>query len=151
MISILAVALLASNAALGGASAATATPAGPAGVYSSVRYNRESGDVLGMEVEIRAGDYPSIIVTDCEGQCSGGKSWPLTINGERLTFSVGFDAVDQDGRPVQLKPVRYVGVLHSLTLTLTSPDVPEIREKLRRVSNPKPGQTAKLGCGAAHC
>jgi len=121
------------------------------GVYQSLRYVEESGDLLGLEVEVRAGLHPSIVVTDCEGCCCCGKAWPLIANGGRLDFTVTDDLVDQAGRPLRGKPIRYVGLVRGTTIILTSPDLDGFRETLKKVRHPKPDQTARLACEGSGC
>ena len=122
------------------------------GVYSSVRYNQESGDVLGMEVEVRATPQPTAVVTLCEGQCTGGKVWPALITGDTISFSVMEDLKDQDGRPVKPLKLNFVGQLKGNLLVVRVPDASEApEERLMRVVHPKPSQTAQLGCGHTAC
>ncbi len=120
---------------VGGHAVAAARDA--SGVYSSLRYNKEAGDLLGMAIEMHAASPAYVVVLVDEGDCPGRKNWPLTIVGNRLSFAVTYEAVDQSHHPVTLKPIRFVGVLNGSTIILTSPDTPEIRERLRRVRDPK--------------
>ncbi|MBC6983729.1 hypothetical protein [Caulobacter sp. 17J80-11] len=138
--------------------AACSTPApataaaDPSGVYSSVEYVEEAGDLLGMEIELHAGHEPTVIVTDCEGECFGGKVWPATIVGDQINFTVvQDDLVDSEGTLVRGERIRYAGWVKGSVLVLTSPDLPELKEKLKRIADPKPAQTAQLGCGADVC
>ena len=122
------------------------------GVWSSVRYVAEAGDDLGMEVEIIDKPQPIAVVTICEGACYGGKAWPAVIQGDKITFSVLQSLVDQNGKHVTPLKMTFVGQLKGRTLSVQMPngsDVPE--DRLKRVANPKPNQTAKLGCGKAVC
>jgi hypothetical protein len=124
----------AANCVAGNGVAATRDPGG---VYSSLQYNEESGDLLGMAIEIHATlpAYVSVLVD--EGNCQDRERWPLTIVGDRLSFAVTYEAVDQSGHRMTLPPIRFVGFLNGSTITLTSPDAPEIREQLSRVDDPK--------------
>jgi hypothetical protein len=138
--------------ALAASSVASATSAKLNGVYSSVRYVEEAGDVLGMEIEVRTTSQPIAVVTICEGQCRGGKVWPIAVDGHQLRFSVTEKLVDQNGNPAASQTLKFVGRLESDILVLRisdAPDVPE--ERLKRVPNPVPGQTARLGCNATAC
>jgi hypothetical protein len=125
---------------------------GPSGVYSSVRYVEEAGDDLGMEVEVITKPHAAAVVTICEGQCSGGRTWPAVITGHTISFSVVEKLTDQDGNPAKTLTLKFVGQLKGDVLVmhmLDAPDVPD--ERLKRVANPTPGQTARLGCNATAC
>jgi hypothetical protein len=115
------------------------------GVYKQLTYSEESGDLLGMAVEIRQGSRPTITVTTCEGGCSGGKTWPLTISGQTLKFTVCNDFVDGHGRPMPCERVNYVGhFLPQGRLVMEIPRAPETRTVLKRVLHPKPDEVRKL-------
>lgn len=120
-----------------------------AGTYSSVRYVREAGDDLGMEVEVRTKPQPTVVVTICEGGCWGGKTWPAVITDRQISFSVLEELVDQDGRPATPQRLSFVGRFEGGTLVLEQSGVPP--ERLKRVARPTPGQTARLGCSATAC
>jgi hypothetical protein len=120
------------------------------GVYSSVRYIKEAGDDLGMEIDVVTKPQPSAVVTICEGQCAGGKLWPVIITGRKIEFSVVEDLVDQDGKPVEPLKMSFVGRFSGNTLFLKQVGV-GLSEKLHRVAHPVPNQTARLGCGAERC
>jgi hypothetical protein len=123
----------------------------PSGVYSSVRYNRESGDVLGDQIEIRLGPKPVAVVTLCEGDCYGGKIWPVLIRGNHIEITVQEDLADQDGHPVKGKLIPLVGEFRDGVLRVQVPGEPLSREILKRVGAPKPNQTAQLACGRPAC
>ncbi|TWB47160.1 hypothetical protein [Nitrospirillum viridazoti] len=127
--------------------------AGLHGVYSHVVYSEETGDLLGMEVEVRGGPKPSIVVSVCEGACWGGKTWPLTVEGNRLSFTVEEELADRYGKPTPPLILHYIAVRKGAVLVVTSPDgdIPGWKETLKRVPHPKPGQTARLGCGDTSC
>jgi hypothetical protein len=130
-------------------SVATATSPDLSGVYSSVRYAEEAGDDLGMEIEIITKPRPIAVVTICEGQCWGGKTWPVVIDGRDISFSVEEAFNDQNGKPVKPRILEFAGRLEGDVLVVDMPgasDVPE--ERLKRVAHPAPGQTARLGCMA---
>jgi len=141
--------------ALGSTSATSGAPATSSdlsGVYSSVRYVEEAGDDLGMEIEVITTPQPVAVVTICEGQCWGGKTWPVVIDGRKISFSVVEELKDQDGKPSKPLTLNFVGELRGDVLVVhkrDASDVPE--ERLKRVANPPPGQTARLGCNAAAC
>lgn len=124
----------------------------PVGVYSSVRVHRETGDVLGDEIEFRPGPKLTAVVTICEGSCWGGKAWPVTISGNRITIPVLMQGlVDQDGRPVKDIPVPLTGQFSGGVLRIEARDEPLSRETLKRLPHPKPNQTALLACGKPSC
>ena len=124
----------------------------PTGVYSSVRVHPETGDVLGDEIEFRPGPKLTAVVTICEGSCWGGKAWPVTINGNRITIPVLMQGlVDQDGRPVKDIPVPLIGRFSRGALRIEARGEPLSRETLKRLSHPTPNQTARLACGKPSC
>ena len=135
-----AVAALAFTAAVGGASSAERSRSG---VYSSFRISPETDDAGGMEVEVRDGASPTVVVTACEGGCWGGKSWPAEISGRAISFTVIEEWFDAAGKVSDRPSVRYRGRFVPGALILESPDRPYMgRERLRRVRQPVPGQTA---------
>jgi hypothetical protein len=133
-------------------SGAPATSTDLSGVYSSVRYVEEAGDDLGMEIEVIAKPQPVVVVTICEGSCRGGKIWPATIDGPKISFSVVEQLNDQDGKPAKPVTLNFVGRLEGDVLVVHMPGAPDVHEeRLQRVINPEPGQTARLGCDATAC
>lgn len=122
------------------------------GVYSSVRYVEETGDDLGMEIKVVTKPKPFAVVTICEGQCSGGKTWPIIIDGRKLSFSVVEQLKDQDGKPAKPLKLNSVGQLEGDVLFVHMPDASDVpEERLKRVVNPTSGQTARRGCDVAAC
>lgn len=120
-------------------------PAPVSGVYSNISTSGETGDMGGVEMEVRAlGPSPTVIFTRCEGGCYGGKTWPATISGDTISFSVTDDWFDENGGLSSQTTTRYQGRLQGDTLLLTSPDDPELGATLRRVPNPQPGHTEEL-------
>lgn len=123
------------------------------GVYENVRYIEEAGDVLGTAVDYRAGLSPHILVTLCEGECRGGKTWPVTVRGDNIYFTVCDGPwVDQDNVPVPCTPLVYTGAFRADgSLKLTVAGYEEQKEILHRVSDPKPHWVEQLGCNANSC
>lgn len=120
--------------------------AGLHGVYSDLRYSDESGDLNGFEAAFETVDgETSVVFTICEGGCYGGETWPVRIDGDRVGFEVSVAWRRSDGAPVEPVTTRYVGEFRGGALRLTSPDVPWIEATLRRMRNPEPGRTARLG------
>ena len=129
-----------------------ATSTDLSGVYSSVRYVEEAGDDLGMEIEVITKPQPVAVVTICEGQCSGGKTWPVVIDGRKISFSVVEALKNQDGKSAKPLTLNFVGQLEGNVLVVNMPDASDVpEERLKRVANPAPGQTARLGCNATAC
>ena len=117
----------------------------PSRVYSSVRYIEEAGDDVGMEVEVITKPRPAAVVTICEGECWGGRTWPPVITGRQISFSVVEKLTDWHGKPAKLLTLNFVGRFEGDALIIKNRvDVPT--ERLRRVVDPIPGQTAQLGC-----
>jgi hypothetical protein len=115
------------------------------GVYKYLQYNQESGDLLGMEVDVRTGPNPTIVVTVCEGGCWGGERRPMTITGQTIAFTVCENATDQDGHPVPCKSQPYVGHFQADgTLVLMMPNDRATRTVLRRVVHPKRDEVQSL-------
>ncbi len=108
----------------------------PSGVYSSLQYNKEAGDLVGMAIELHAASPAYVVVLVDEGHCYGRERWPLTMVGNRLSFAVTYEAFDQSGHPFTPKPIKFVGVLNRSTIILSGPDASET-ERLRRVRDPK--------------
>ncbi len=134
----------------------TAAQAAPAdtlgGVYSSVRYIEEAGDVLGMEVDLRPGPSPAIVVTDCEGGCSGGKVWPVKIDGRTIRFTICEEGVEMPSHKKSCPPMTFVGRFRADgALVLTMPGNSDVHEVLRRVRHPRPHQVEQDGCGKDQC
>ena len=122
-------------------------------VYGSAWVDEKTGDMHGMEVELRLQTPTSAVVTWCQTGCYGGKVVPVRLSGRRISFTVAWDGlVDQDGRPAKPMTTRYVGDLSERMLILSSPDRPRTwREHLTRQPHPRPGQTAWLACGKPEC
>ena len=128
------------------------TSTDPSGVYSSVRYVEEAGDDLGMEIEVITKPQPVVVVTICEGQCWGGKTWPAVIDDRKITFSVVEALKNQDGKTAKPLTLNFAGRLEGNVLVVNMPDASDVpEERLERVTNPTPGQTARLGCNATAC
>lgn len=133
--------------AIVGLSAAASPVASKAlvGVYSSVRIHPETGDLIGDEIEFLSGPRLRAVVTICEGDCWGGKAWPVTVTGNRITIPVQMQGlVDQDGHPVKDEPRPLSGRLRGEDLRIDG-------ETLKRLRRPRPHQTAILGCGKPSC
>jgi hypothetical protein len=131
--------------------AASTKPSFPDGIYKGLKYVQESGDLLGMAVDIRHIPQPIITVTTCEGGCYGGKSWPLTIKGQSIHFDVCDDVVDQSGRPAKCNPIHYVGQFRSDgALVVFMQGEPSIHHILRKEMHPKKDEVRKLAC-MDHC
>ncbi|NEX94860.1 hypothetical protein [Caulobacter sp. 17J65-9] len=133
------------------AEAEAAASAWRSGVYSDVSLHEETGDLLGMEIELHVGPRPSVVVATCEGQCYGGKTWPATITDREIRFTVQDSWDDQDGKPVPGDPIHYVGRLEGDVVVLTSPDLADLDERLARMEAPAPGRTVRLACGDVAC
>lgn len=104
------------------AGSVSAKPASPIwGVYSDVRYIREADDLVGIQIELIDSETPSVIFTICEGECRGGKAWPLSITGDELRFSVQ-DSLIAEGETTPGPPTRYVGKLSGTKIVLKSVD-----------------------------
>lgn len=132
----------ASLALMGGAQAPASSLSG---VYSNVGYSDETGDAGGFEVQLDAdGSRPTLVFTICEGGCYGGKTWPVTISGHRIAFKVVHQWTRSDGTPWS-ETKQYEGTVRGDVLTLRSPQLGGLDPRLERISNPTPGQTARLG------
>lgn len=115
------------------------------GVYSNISLHAETGDLGGVQMEVRADSTSgTVIFTRCEGGCYGGKTWPATIAGDTVTFSVTDDWFDQDGRLSDQTTTRYVARIRGEVLWLTSPDHAAPAERLKRMKDPVPGHTEEL-------
>jgi hypothetical protein len=120
------------------------------GVYSDVHYIKEADDLVGLQIELVEGPVPSVIMTICEGECRGGKPWPLVIEGNQLRFSVQ-DSLIAEGEQTPRPPVLYRGTISRSKIILTSADLPEFNETLKRLRRPRPFETALLGCHRERC
>ena len=117
-----------------------------------MRYVEEAGDDLGMEIEVITKPQPVVVVTICEGQCWGGKTWPAVIDDRKITFSVVEALKNQDGKTAKPLTLNFAGRLEGNVLVVNMPDASDVpEERLERVTNPTPGQTARLGCNATAC
>jgi len=115
------------------------------GVYRDVRVSDETGDADGFEVEIDANRlHPTAVFTICEGGCYGGDTWPITVSGNHLTFTVSHKWTRSDGRPGATSYATYEGTIEGRVLRLRSPEMPNIDARLAKVRHPTPGQTARL-------
>jgi len=140
-------------AAVTPAHAAPAKDVNPlAGIYSSVRVIQEAGDVLGMEVDFRPGPPPTVIVVDCEGECTGGKAWPVKVDGRTLTFTMCEESIEMPSHKKSCPPMTYVGQFRADgALVLTMPGNRDVHEVLRRVRHTRPHQVEQDGCGHDNC
>jgi len=133
-----------------------AAPAGDAkalgGVYDDIKYIEEAGDVVGIAVDFRPGGAsPTIVVTICEGECRGGKAWPVKIDGRRIAFTVIEDLIDQDGKQSQ-EANHYHGLFRADgALVITLDGTSDVHDVLRRVRRPAPHQVEQAGCGKDRC
>lgn len=116
------------------------------GVFSNVSYSDETGDAGGFEVALDADNSsnPTVVFTICEGGCYGGERWPVSIEGNRIAFRVVHRWKPSEGGPEWEEREDYEGVIEGDVLNLRSPQVPGADPRLPRVSNPAPGQTARL-------
>jgi hypothetical protein len=122
------------------------------GVYKNVKLHEETGDLLGMAVEIRERPTPRIVVTIREGECFGGKAWPFASQGPSFTFTTCDALRDQNGRPAPCRPVHYSGRVRadgSLLVMITGQ--PETRLAMRRVARPEPREVEQLACMNGRC
>lgn len=127
------------------AACATVSPPAFSGVFSNIQMHAETGDLGGVEMEVRPDGANAVVVfTRCEGGCYGGKTWPAAVDGDTITFSVVDDWFDEHGKLSEQTTTRYVGRLSGGVLSLTSPDAAEFGARLRRVPNPVPGHTEEL-------
>jgi hypothetical protein len=127
-----AIAVLLTSSAVLAAPATASTD--PSGVYSSVRYIPEAGDLLGMKVEVRTKPRPVVVVTICEGECQGGRTWPAVIRGRQISFSVVERLSDGQGERARRLTLSFVGRLEGHVLVvrqLGAGDVPD--ERLKRI------------------
>ncbi len=108
MIRILAT-IAAALAAFAGSAAAVAQAVVP-GVYSNVRLSPVSGDLGGMEIEVRrrGAGYQADFVW-CEGWCNNVVTVPLTIRAGRFTFSYREPLTDAAGNSVPPNVTRMEG------------------------------------------
>ncbi|WP_303831047.1 hypothetical protein [Asticcacaulis taihuensis] len=135
-------------------SANTSHAAAPrAGVYENIQSFPENGDVVGIAVDFKPGPLPVIVVTTCEGQCYGGKPWPMTVKGSTIAFTVcDGGAVDQDHRPVPCTPLHYRGAFRSgNALELAIDGYPGSKTVLKRKPHPQPHEVEQMACQADHC
>lgn len=127
-------------------------PASMGGVYTSVHYIEEAGDLLGMEVNFRPGPSPTIVVTDCGGECFGGKAWPVKIDGRHISFTTYDESIEYPSGKLHRTPVTYSGQFRAdglLELTVHgNSDTPEV---LKKVKHPRPHQVEQLGCQKDIC
>jgi hypothetical protein len=113
------------------------------GVYSSLRTSAETGDVGGFELEISGANHRTAVFAACEGGCWGGEIQSLVIRGSRISFTVLETWYDERGDVSERRPVRYEGRFLGDSLLLRSPDKTYFgQERLKRVADPLPGQTA---------
>jgi hypothetical protein len=116
------------------------------GVYKNLTYSDETGDLLGMAIEIQS-SAPRVRVTTCEGGCYGGRLWPLTVIGKNLSFRVCDPLTDQDGHPAPCRAVAYIGqLLPNGRIAVQAVGYPETRVVLRRIPKPKPDEVKSLAC-----
>lgn len=107
--------------------------------YGEIRYVEESGDVVGTWVELTSsGPSTQVYLVDCEGACNGGGVFPATDISGALHFTAVRRWTSSSGEPGSTA-TRYVAVRRGRSLTLTSPDHPDIRINLpeRRARDPR--------------
>jgi hypothetical protein len=120
------------------------------GVYGDVRYIKEADDLVGIQIELIDGETPSVIFTICEGECRGGKAWPLVITGDELRFRVQ-DSLIAVGETAPGPPTEYVGKWSGTKIVLKSADFPDEVSTLKKARKPRPFETALLGCHRERC
>lgn len=136
----------------GNAMAANAADPIKEGVYKHLDYIEEAGDLLGMALHIKGGENPTVVVTTCEGGCSGGKEWPLRVSGNRISFTICDEVQDELGRPAPCQPVNYAGrISREGKLIVSVVGERSTRLVLERVPYPRPGEVETLACGRDHC
>src|SRR3954470_11354985 len=70
------------------------------GFFSNMRFVREAGDVLGMEVWIVDGGSYYACVQIAQGAPQPPSCVPAQVSGSKITFSIRQRLVDQNGKPV---------------------------------------------------
>lgn len=113
---------LAAFALLASAGAARAQPTSALGVYSNVRLSPETGDLGGMELELRRGpDGAEVEFVLCEGWCNHAVHVPVTVVQGRFTFDYIEPLNDEGGRPIQPWVLHIAARLANGGVVLSSP------------------------------
>ena len=87
---------LAAAASLACAASATAAPVIAPGIYGNVRVSRETGDLGGIELEIRAlGQVETVL---CEGWCNETYKSRYRESGGVITYEIRNAQKTSDGR-----------------------------------------------------
>jgi hypothetical protein len=94
------------------------------GLYSNVVYSEETGDQSGAILRFTDGREPRVAFALCEGACSEPREAPARVEGDVVTFT----AMDEG----DVGPVRFRGVFERGGVTLTSPDLPRLKQFLSR-------------------
>ncbi len=84
------------------AEALAAEPRISPGIYGNVRTSAETGDRIGIELELRQGsDSPEIRLVICEGECNAGGQAPVTrgLGGVAFTITYADRPIDMTVQP----------------------------------------------------
>lgn len=103
------IAIAAAVAAASVANPAAAQTVQP-GIYSNIRLSPMSGDLGGMEIELRrSGNRYRADFVWCEGWCNNVVTVPITIRNGRFAFSYREPLTDAAGNPVPPNVTRIEG------------------------------------------
>jgi hypothetical protein len=123
-----------------------ASAAIPEGTYSNVCMYPETGDLGGLQLEIKySNGKPGVLLWICEGGCGWALiTSELTTKGNQMSFTGGQEAISYPSRKVGIaNSWRFTATMHDGELLLTSPTYEPNRQLLRRRVRIKPNGDRK--------
>ena len=111
------------------------------GTYSNVCMHPETGDLLGVQLEIKYGKgKPSVLLWNCEGGCGWALiTSELTANDDQVAFKGTEEGTSYpSGKRVITGSWRFTATMRGNALVLTSPTYDTKSQLLRRQAQIKP-------------
>jgi hypothetical protein len=123
------------------AACTSALAAIPEGTYSNVCMHPETGDLLGVQLEIKYDKgKPSVLLWSCEGGCGWALiTSELTANDDQVAFKGTQEGTEHpSGKRVIIGSWRFTATKRGNALVLTSPTYDPKPQLLRRQAHTKP-------------
>jgi hypothetical protein len=111
------------------------------GTYSNVCMHRETGDLLGIQLEIKYDKgKPSVLLWSCEGECGRALiTSELAANNDQVAFTGTQEGTEHpSGKRVIIGSWRFTATMRGNALVLNSPTYDPKPQLLRRQVRVKP-------------